>query len=315
MLVDELKIAVEGGSGGDGVVHFARRKFQPFGGPDGGDGGEGGEVRLVGCRDMGSLVHLKKATKKAQNGQPGGKSLKAGAGGANLELRAPLGTLAYDARTEQELGFVSKSGDQVVLARGGRGGKGNPHFATGSRRAPKVAETGQEGQKRSVLLRFRLFSECALVEPTGQFDGVLLPRLLDRAAPAIDYAVYERQPCWVRAVYSYRRYDIAFIPLNAATVAPYIQLARHLYWTRSAFFNLYPLGVVDSQVIQQLLSELEAIAFRRFERLVICTSKKVDVPVQLQTSLGKLPIESYIARNMDDIYTRFAAQLTGGIIE
>ena len=143
--IDSLQVHVRAGKGGNGAVHFDSRKYEAFGGPDGGDGGDGGSVVLVGDKNVDNLRNLEYAKLEAEHGVDGAGGLKKGSDARDFEIRVPLGTIAYEARTGAELGQVRETGEKLIIAQGGRGGKGNPKFATGSRRTPKIAKSGEQG--------------------------------------------------------------------------------------------------------------------------------------------------------------------------
>ncbi|MCC7477837.1 hypothetical protein IT575_05205 [bacterium] len=218
MLVDELQIECIGGKGGNGSVHFARRKYQPFGGPDGGDGGNGGSVLLVGHRDTDTLQELRAHKRRygpflAEPGKPGGENLMIGAVGRDNELPVPLGTLAFETDTGREIGHVRASGERLLAAKGGRGGRGNPKFATGQLRAPKHAEDGRPGEERNIDLLYRIFADTTLMEPLYASRGALLPAVAKRHSDKLDYELYLRRPRWLRIEHEYQLYDVSFLPL------------------------------------------------------------------------------------------------------
>ncbi len=218
MLVDELQIECIGGKGGNGSVHFARRKYQPFGGPDGGDGGDGGSVMLLGRRDTDSLYELRAHVRRygpfvAEPGKPGAENLMIGAHGRDNDVPVPLGTLAFESDTGREIGHIRASGERLTAAKGGRGGRGNPKFATGQLRAPKHAEEGRPGEERNIDLLYRIFADTALLEPLYATYAALLPAVAKRHSEELDYELYLRRPRWLRIEHEYQLYDVAFLPL------------------------------------------------------------------------------------------------------
>ena len=161
--VDRLSIIVEGGKGGDGAVHFRREKYMPKGGPDGGDGGRGGNVYLVGDRSLFSLIDLRyKKHYKAEDGQPARGDLN-GRKGKDLYIRVPLGTLVIDEDTGEVLGEIVEHGQTLLVAKGGRGGLGNRHFATPTDRSPSKRTPGEPGERRRLRLELRLIADVGLV--------------------------------------------------------------------------------------------------------------------------------------------------------
>jgi GTP-binding protein len=162
--IDEVRFSVRGGRGGNGCVAFRREKYVPRGGPSGGDGGDGGSVALVGDANLNTLYHLRFRTlHAAAPGRPGEGSNRTGRSGEDLELPVPLGTLAFDAATGERIAEVLEQGQRCVLARGGRGGRGNARFATPTRQAPRHAQPGEEGGEREVRLELKLLADVGVI--------------------------------------------------------------------------------------------------------------------------------------------------------
>lgn len=164
MFRDEAQIEVIAGKGGDGIVAFHREKFVPLGGPDGGDGGRGGSVVLVASTALNSLLSVGRRHRyRATDGEKGQGKLKSGRAGEDLVLEVPVGTQVFDARRGNMLRDLSQAGQRLVLARGGRGGRGNARFATSVRQAPRRAELGRAGERRLVRLELKLVAEVGLL--------------------------------------------------------------------------------------------------------------------------------------------------------
>src|SRR5881398_2510613 len=155
--VDEVRVRVAAGDGGRGCVSFRREKYVPRGGPNGGDGGDGGDVVLAVDPGLSTLVDLSYPQHlRAGRGEHGRGKDEHGARGADLVLRVPPGTLVRDAETAELLADLSAAGERAVVARGGRGGRGNMHFATPTNRAPRRAEQGTPGEQRALRLELRV---------------------------------------------------------------------------------------------------------------------------------------------------------------
>src|SRR3954452_23083207 len=162
--LDEVTIHVRAGHGGKGTVAFRREKYEPKGGPSGGDGGHGGSVALVGDEGLNTLFHLSlPALYAAEKGRGGGNSNKTGRSGDDLDIRVPLGTQAFDAESGQLLGEVLTQDERVVVASGGRGGRGNARFRSATRQAPRHAQPGEEGEERRVRLELKLLADVGVV--------------------------------------------------------------------------------------------------------------------------------------------------------
>src|SRR5438128_1366441 len=162
--VDEVLVRVAAGDGGRGCVSFRREKYVPRGGPNGGDGGDGGDVVLAVDSGLSTLVDLSYPQPlRAGRGEHGRGKDEHGARGADLVLRVPPGTLVHDAETEELLADLSAAGERAVVARGGRGGRGNMHFATPTNRAPRRAEPGTLGEQRALRLELRVLADAGLL--------------------------------------------------------------------------------------------------------------------------------------------------------
>src|SRR5437899_646172 len=162
--VDEVRVRVAAGDGGRGCVSFRREKYVPRGGPNGGDGGDGGDVVLAVDAGLATLVDLSYPQHlRAGRGEHGRGKDQHGACGADLVLRVPPGTLVYDAETEELLADLRAADERAVVAQGGRGGRGNMHFATPTNRAPRRAEPGTPGEQRALRLELRVLADAGLL--------------------------------------------------------------------------------------------------------------------------------------------------------
>lgn len=164
MFVDEAIITVRAGRGGDGICSFRREMYVPRGGPDGGDGGNGGNVVLTASHRLTTLLDLRyQKHYQAEDGRPGGSSKCTGRSGADVVVTLPVGTVVYDAATDDALADLVNDGETVVIARGGRGGLGNCHFATSTNRAPTRWTQGTDGEERTLRLELKLLADVGLV--------------------------------------------------------------------------------------------------------------------------------------------------------
>jgi len=164
IFIDEAVVHVRGGRGGDGCVAFRREKFVPKGGPSGGDGGHGGSVYLLADARLNTLYHLQfHSIYPAERGQHGLGSNRSGKAGGDLEVRVPLGTVVFDRESGECLGEMLEDGERLAVAKGGRGGWGNQHFATPTNQAPRKAYPGNEGEERHLRLELKLLADVGLV--------------------------------------------------------------------------------------------------------------------------------------------------------
>jgi GTP-binding protein len=176
--IDEARIVVEAGRGGDGCVSFRREKYVPRGGPDGGDGGEGGDLVLEVDPNLSTLQDYRYQTRYAAGrGNHGSGNNRTGADGEDVVLRVPPGTIVREAGTGELVADLTEPGQRVIVVRGGRGGRGNAAFATPTRRAPKYAQPGRLGERREIVLELKLLADVGLVGSPNAGKSTLLSRV------------------------------------------------------------------------------------------------------------------------------------------
>src|SRR5215472_11067766 len=186
--LDEAKIYIRSGNGGNGCVSFRREKFIEFGGPNGGDGGKGGDVTAQAVDGLNTLIDYRYQQHfTAGNGRAGMGKDRHGANGADSILKVPVGTQIYDADGETLLADLTEIGQQVVLAKGGNGGFGNAHFKSSTNRAPRHANPGQLGEDKTIVLKLKLIADAGLIGLPNAGKSTFLSRVSSAKPKIADY--------------------------------------------------------------------------------------------------------------------------------
>ena len=214
MFYDRATILVKGGDGGKGAISFRHEKYVPRGGPDGGDGGNGGSVILIGDPNIDSLLDFSsRQLFRAPSGEPGKKKLCYGAKGRNLKIGVPLGTIAWLEEGKSMMGEVLFADQELIVARGGQGGRGNAHFATPVDQAPRRADSGMPGEERELVLELKLIADIGLVGLPNAGKSSLI-RSLTNATPKIGAYPFTTTRPHLGVLYmdDYRKLAIADLP-------------------------------------------------------------------------------------------------------
>lgn len=263
MFTDEAELIVKAGKGGDGHISFHKEKYVPFGGPDGGDGGRGGDVILKVKKSMRTLTHIKsKKIFKAQPGDNGGKKNCTGKDGSPCIIEVPLGTLVRDNETQEILYDLSQENSEAVVAKGGRGGKGNLHFTSSTNQAPKFAQDGKPGESFHFFLELKLIADIGLVGFPNAGKSTLLSRL-SKAHPKIaNYPFTTLSPnlgvCYVSEFESFIIADIPGIIEGAHKgVGLGIQFLKHIERTRGLLFMIDSFETDPYKQFELLIEELK----------------------------------------------------------
>ncbi|MBS4056288.1 MAG: GTPase ObgE [Bacteroidetes bacterium] len=298
--VDYVKIYCRSGKGGAGSAHFRREKFVPKGGPDGGDGGRGGHVIMRGNAQLWTLLHLR-YTKHlfAENGESGGKQGSSGAGGKDIYVDVPLGTLAINPETGETMGEISEDGQEIILIKGGRGGLGNTHFKTSTNQAPRYAQPGEDSQEFYIILELKLLADVGLVGFPNAGKSTLLS-VVSAAKPEIaDYPFTTLVPnLGIVEYYDYKSFVMADIPgiIEGASEGKGLGLRflRHIE-RNSILLFMIPADADDiKKQYNVLLDELEAYNPELLDKervLAVSKSDMLDAELkkEIKKSLPKLP--------------------------
>ncbi len=325
MFVDEAKIYVKAGDGGNGAVTFRREKYVPKGGPSGGNGGKGGDVIFVADRNLATLLDFNYKRKYiAENGKPGGNSLKDGRNGENVYIKVPVGTIIKDAETGEVLADLTEDGEQFVAARGGKGGKGNASFATPTNQTPRYAEEGKPGEERRIKLELKLIADVGLVGFPNAGKSTLIS-VISAAKPKIaDYPFTTLQPNLGIVKYKdYKSFTVADIPgiIEGAHEGKGLGLRflRHIERTKIILILIDVTDENYQKTYDTLINELKEYSETLFNKKRLLAFSKMDLlPEEETQEVKKRKVNGYegkihfisavsgfgIKELLDDIWTK-----------
>lgn len=296
MFIDKAKIIVQSGAGGDGMVSFRREKYVPRGGPSGGDGGTGGSVFVRAAGNMNTLMDFRRHRKfAAKNGENGGSKDMYGKSAEDVVIKVPLGTMVYDAKTEELLADLTHEGQEKMLVKGGRGGRGNAHFATSAVRAPTYAEKGEPGEMKEIRLELKVLADVGLLGFPSVGKSSLIRKVSGARPEVAAYHFTTLTPhLGVVDLSDERSFVMADIPGLIEGASQGIGLGhdflRHVERTRVLIHILDAAGsegrdpLADFHIIN---NELELYSPELAKKKQIVAANKIDL-IQDETSLEKL---------------------------
>jgi GTP-binding protein len=323
VFIDRVVVRVEAGTGGSGASSFRREKFVPMGGPDGGDGGRGGDVIVRGDDNLATLLdYTYRDSWQAERGEHGMGSNKTGRSGADVVLPVPPGTVIREVGGAV-LGEVLAHGDEIVVARGGRGGKGNAFFATATHQSPREWQPGEEGEQRSLELELKLIADVGLVGKPNAGKSTLLS-VVSAARPKIaDYPFTTLSPnLGVVQLSDARTFVVADIPgiIEGAHEGKGLglQFLRHVERTRILAF-LIPIDAMDwQQEYDDLRREVAAYSGELAEKPHCVVFTKLDLlgeefipPVDAPGSFGAFTVSAAARTGLDELLAGWWRQLLG----
>jgi GTP-binding protein len=326
MFVDQARILVRSGRGGDGAVHFHREKFVPRGGPDGGDGGRGGDVIFEVTSHLNTLSEFRHTTRfAAQDGGRGSKNNMTGKSAQDVIIKVPPGTLIYDAVSGELIGDLTKNGQRLTVAKGGRGGRGNQHFANSRRQAPQIAEKGVPAQERELRLELKLIADVAIVGVPNAGKSSLLAAVSNARPKIADYPFTTIEPnLGVVELEGDQTLVLADVPglIEGAHAGSGLgfDFLRHIQRTRAIIHLLDGLSEDPLADFSQINAEMALFDPRLKIRPQVVALNKIDLPdvqarwPKIKASLVKkgykpLAISAVTGENVKELLWQAARQL------
>lgn len=283
MFIDYAEIEVKAGDGGNGAVAFRREKYVPKGGPSGGNGGNGGSIYLIADENLSTLLDFRYKRKYvAGKGQPGGSSLKDGKNGEDVIIKVPVGTIVKDADTGKVLFDLSQNGQKVLIAKGGKGGKGNSNFATPTRRTPRFAEPGKPGEGKRIILELKLIADVGLVGFPNAGKSTLISSISAARPKIADYPFTTLEPVLGIVQYKdFRSFTVADIPgiIEGAHQGKGlgIKFLRHIERTKILLFLIDITSDDYQRDFDILYNELKKYSRKLVEKKILVALSKADL--------------------------------------
>ena len=308
MFTDYAKIIIKSGNGGDGAVTFRREKYVAAGGPDGGDGGKGGDIYFRVDPNANTLIDFRYTKKfKAQNGENGSGGNKYGKSGEDLYIDVPIGTIIRDSETGKIVADLSKEGQVELVLKGGRGGKGNSHFATATRQVPRFAQAGEDGEEKEVILELKLLADVGLLGFPNVGKSTFLSVVTDAKPKIANYHFTTIEPnLGVVKTEKGNSFVIADIPgiIEGASegIGLGIQFLRHVERTRLLLHVIDVSGVEGRNPVQDfhtINEELKKYSEKLSQRKQIIVANKIDI---MQDDTGYKELEKLAKEQKIEIF-------------
>jgi len=305
MFLDHAKIFIKSGDGGNGVISFRREKFVPKGGPNGGDGGRGGDIIFKASAQLSTLIDFSyKRHYKAARGKHGEGGLKTGKDAEDVIIMVPMGSIIKDEDTGEILADLTKDGEEKIVLKGGRGGRGNNHFKTSTIQAPRYAENGREGKEANVIIELKLIADAGLVGFPNAGKSTLISKISAAKPKIADYPFTTLIPNL--GIVRYKEYDsfvVADIPgiIEGASDGKGlgIQFLKHIERTRVLLFLIDSTNLLDATTKKQYLKEYDTLLkeLKNYSRellnkpRIVCFTKIDAITEELKKKLQKMKMD------------------------
>jgi GTP-binding protein len=283
MFLDHATIQVRSGRGGNGIVSFRREKYIPKGGPDGGNGGNGGSIIIRADKQLATLMDFRyRRNYNAPDGERGQGANKTGKSGTDITLRVPVGTIINDPATGKQLADLTADGDEIIVAHGGRGGKGNAEFATSTKQAPRIAQPGTPGEVRTLDLQLKLLADVGLIGFPNAGKSTLISRISAAKPKIADYPFTTLIPnLGIVSFGDYQSFVVADMPglIEGAHEGKGlgIRFLQHIERTRVLVFLIESVSEDPRNDYETLLSELRSYSKPLAKKPHIIAFTKIDL--------------------------------------
>lgn len=302
MFIDSARITIKSGDGGNGCISFRREKYVPKGGPNGGDGGKGGDVIFRADNSLSTLIDFRyKRAYKAQNGQHGMGGDKTGKNGADIMIKVPCGSIIKETETGYILADLIENGDEYIAAKGGKGGKGNSHFATSTNQTPRFAEDGKKGEEKELEIELKLLADVGLVGLPNAGKSTLISKISAAKPKIADYPFTTLIPNLGIVKYKdFQSFVVADIPglIEGAHTGKGlgIRFLKHIERTRVLIFlidsTLLPYKDNKTEDYEVLINELSGYDAKLLEKpRIICFTKVDALSDEQKKELNKIKFE------------------------